>query len=83
MTEVERFLQYLNDAWERILDDPSCVPGSNFDEKVLNVVQPHVPAGVTCYLKGHYSLQYGRRFHILFVPEGSPRPPTDFDIRFA
>lgn len=83
MTEAQRFLSYLNLWWERILDDPGCVPGNNFDEKILAVVRPHLPAGWTCYIKSRFDFSHGRRFHLLFLPAGSPPPPTDFDIRLA
>jgi hypothetical protein len=80
--EITRFLQYLNDWWEKVLDDPSCVPGSNYDEKVMNLIAPHVPDGWACHLKARFSPTYGRRFSFVFLPVGVV-PPTDFDIRFA
>lgn len=81
--EVGRFLAHLNQWWDRILDDPGCVPGNTWDDKVLALVRPHLPPGVTCYIQSRFDLQHGRRFHLLFLPVGSPAPPTDFDIRLA
>lgn len=77
------FLTHLNEVWERVLDDPSIVPGNTFDEKVLAIVHPHLPPGWTCYLASRFDLRYGRRFHLMFLPNDAPPPAADFDIRLA
>jgi hypothetical protein len=81
--EMQRFLTYLNESMERVYADPSIVPGSNFDEKALALIRPHVPPGWTVYLKGKFSLQYGRAYSFIFWPAHLPPPPADFDIRLV
>ncbi len=63
-SEMSRFLTWLEERVEEMYADPGIVPGSTFDEKVHNLIRPHMPANIEVVVKGRFDIREGRRYSI-------------------